>query len=112
MTGRTSSGPLAEETRARSSSSCKAPAYSLAEELLGVRRSRTPRGRLTLDDVACSRPVWTRTDTQLLEEESLAQAETAFLFSYAVDTQRKWEPTSRDRVDERFIWEYENALNK
>lgn len=56
--------------------------------------------------------MWTRTDTQLLEEESLAQAETAFLFSYVVDTQRKWEPTSRDRVDERFIWEYENALNK
>lgn len=88
------------------------PGLQLGRGASGRQEEPDTRGWLALNDVVCSRLVWTRTDTQLLEEESLAQAETAFLFSYAVDTQRKWEPTSRDRVDERFIWEYENALNK
>lgn len=47
-----------------------------------------------LNDIACSRLIETRTDTELLEEEFLALAETMFMCSYAGDAQKKWERTA------------------
>lgn len=79
-----SRGRLGEETRAFFSSSHKAPNPSILGELLGVRKRRTLGHWHAMTLLVLNR--CRLTDTQLLGEESLAQAELCSCFS--VDTEK------------------------
>lgn len=46
---------------------------------------------VTLNDIACSRLIKMRTDTEPLQEEFLALSETTFMCSFTGDAHRKWE---------------------